>query len=138
GKNYRIIKKIGRGLFTQTENVQFPYSIKNILNLTSGVRNDTLRDEYKAFFNIAVSYVEPCGRLPYTFEVRPDSSVVKPEFVISSDTLKIPGENILTGQSLVTEPATILWDMGDGTVYHQNDVVHEYKEAGKYTICFHV
>ena len=138
GENYRLIKKIGRGVLSQKQNTQYPYSIRNIININSGIKNDTLVDEYMSFYNLNVSYVEPCGRLAYTFDIRLDSALVKPEFSVSKDTLVLPDDNIITGQSLVTGAASVSWDMGDGRVYQSNNVEHAYENPGKYQICFHV
>lgn len=138
GENYRLIKKIGRGMLSQKDNVHYPYSIRNIININSAIKNDTLVDEYVAFYNLNVSYVEPCGRLAYTFDIRQDTSLVKPEFTVSRDTLVLPDDNILTGQSLVTEMANVSWDMGDGNIYQSNTVEHAYQNPGTYQLCFHV
>lgn len=138
GKNYRLLKKLGRGLWFDTENISFPYKIDNILNVTSGIKEDSLISDYTGFFNLKVRYVEPCGRLPYEFKVRDVSVSVKAEFEVSADTLLLPSLNVLAGRPLVTGYSSVHWDMGDGTAYNEDEVEHEYINPGTYLLCFHV
>lgn len=138
GKNYRLLKKIGRGVWFDTENVSFPYEINNILTVTSAIKEDTVITDYPGFFNMKVRYVEPCGRFPYVFQVRQDSVTVNAEFELSSDSLRLPSSNVLTGRSLVSGAASVHWDMGDGTTYSGDEIQHPYLDPGTYTVCFHV
>ncbi|MFZ1703385.1 MAG: S8 family serine peptidase [Saprospiraceae bacterium] len=138
GENYRLLKKVGRGLMSQSENVNFPFQIENIVNIKSSVVDDMESTGYKNFFNWQVSFIEPCGRVPHHFTVREDSTLVVAEFDISSDTLRLPDANILEGQALVNDFSTVRWDMGDGTSYNSETISHAYQEAGTYKVCFHV
>jgi len=134
GKNYRIVKNSGAGLFTQNQDVNFPYIIDDIVTVHSGINGDSISNEYHHFFDWEVSYIEPCGRVPYFFDVRTDSAVGILEFNLSTDTLRLPNQPLLLATSTSQNIATYLWNMGDGSSYETAEVEHEYQKDGIYNI----
>ncbi|MBC7886005.1 MAG: S8 family serine peptidase, partial [Saprospiraceae bacterium] len=135
GKNYTLLKKEGKPIFASNSEIVFPFSSsQDIVSITSGIVDGETSNVYKYFYDWKISYAEPCGRIPYTINVRKDSVVGKADFVFSSDTLVIPDQNTLVINDLSERALAYLWNMGDGYSYNTPSVEHTYTNEGKYEV----
>lgn len=137
GKNYKLVKKSGKDLYGNKNQINFPYTIEDVLSVKSGYKNGQEANEYIGFYNIKIRHTEPCGRIPYNFTLSQNDSITSEVmFSISGDTVTLP--NLLEASSLTENVSFVSWDMGDGTVYADSVVAHEYQSEGTYTICYHI
>ncbi|MBK8622180.1 MAG: S8 family serine peptidase [Saprospiraceae bacterium] len=137
GKNYKLVKKLGKDLYGNKNVFNFPYTIDDVVTIKSGFKNGEAANEYLGFYNLRIKHTEPCGRVPYQFSSsQTDSITSEVLFTLSEDTVRLP--NLLEASSLTENVSYVSWDMGDGTRYVDSTVTHEYLSAGTYTICYHV
>jgi hypothetical protein len=134
GKEYRLIKKVGRPLFAEKSVIQYPIVLTDVLIIKGGHENGVLTDDYKYFYDWEVSYSEPCGRIPYQLNVRQDSTLASADFSLAADTVSFASGALVQVVNLSSEAQGYFWDMGDGTTYDSRDVEHNYLTPGLYDI----
>jgi len=138
GREYRLIKKVGRPLLAEKTVVPYPIILKDVLIIKGGDDNGVLTNDYKYFYDWEIAYSEPCGRIPYKLNVRQDSTLAQADFSLSADTISFSGGALIQPVNLSSEAKDYFWDMGDGTTYASRDIEHNYLTPGLYDITLKV
>ncbi len=134
GREYRLIKKVGRPLLVEKSIIQYPIVLTDVLAIKGGDDNGVLTNDYKYFYDWEVAYSEPCGRIPYQLNARQDSTLALADFLLPADTIKFSAGALVQIENLSTEAQNYYWDMGDGSTYTTRNVEHNYLNPGSFDI----
>lgn len=134
GRDYEIILYNNPGLGYATQDIEFPYEVDNVVNITGSTPPLDGRQPYYYFFNWAIEYVHPCGYKSIVVKTDGAGAVPESKFTVNSTELELPGNAELVTQNQSTDAETYKWLFGDGTSSNETSPTHDYFVAGTYDV----
>ena len=138
GNNYKLILKQGTSLLADTEGVQFPYVLDEVVRLDRSLasNSDQSLAEYHCFYDWEIELSTNCGRLPVTVNVVPGENIPTASFTSSITEVNLAdGEAIVEFTNASDGATSFFWNFSDGTTDDTNESpMHVFAEAGTYTV----
>lgn len=113
GKGYKLLSDRHVGLWRDTQGASYPYSVGNVVSITSGTRYDGLlvSDSYHFFYDWEVEACEAEASFTYSID-----------------------NNVVSFTNTTSAATDYLWDFGDNTTStEKNPQPHNYSD-GSYTV----
>lgn len=135
GKDYTLLRSIGKSFTANTATVNFPYEIEAVCTITQSA-GPISENIFPFFYDWEIEYENPCLRTPITIEVSPANELPTAEFAASQDTVNLYfdelGEITFTDNS--TDAAAWFWNFSDGTSSLEQNPVHQFTIPGTYQV----
>ncbi|HKK87974.1 MAG TPA: T9SS type A sorting domain-containing protein, partial [Saprospiraceae bacterium] len=117
-----------------SQDIQFPYEVDNVVNITGSTPPLNGEQPYYYFFNWAIEYVHPCGYKSIVIQTDGAGAVPEADFTVNSTELELPGNAELITQNQSTNADAFQWLFGDGTSSNEINPSHDYFIAGTYDV----
>ncbi|MBK7408818.1 MAG: S8 family serine peptidase [Saprospirales bacterium] len=134
GENLRLVLDYGIPLIYNTSGLDFPYTVKDILEIKRSTGPNGSQKWYY-FYDWEIEYEEICGRTPVEVSLGGTGAMPVVDFTISQDTIVLVGGNAaidFTEQAAGT--TSWFWNFGDGTTTAEQNPSHTYTQPGAYTV----
>ncbi len=134
GFGYRMIYRDGIAqLGTSDNNLDFPYTINNIMTITGSTAPDNVPSVgYPYFFNMKVEFLDLCGRVPVEISAVETDSLPVAFFEMNTSLVDLNSNQEINFFNSSENGISFLWDFGDGTTSTEENPVHTYTEQGVY------
>lgn len=134
GRDYEIVLYNNPGLGYAVQDVQFPYEVENVVNITGSTPPLDGDLPYYYFFNWDIEYVHPCGYKSILVEADGSGDVPQSQFSVNTTELQLPGNAQLITNNESVEADSYEWLFGDGTSSNETNPAHDYIMPGTYDV----
>ena len=133
--SYSLIKPLGKTLFHNTTGAVYPYSVKDIFDITG--TTDGLGDTgvWYYFYDWQVAFAEPCGRTAVHVGVMPAGNIPQVAFAFAPDSVDVSQQMPVQFTNTTTGAAGPWhWNFGDGNGSLEENPSHLYDTAGDFVV----
>lgn len=129
GNDYELVVTVGKGLSITTTDTNYPIALNGVVTIRKSV--GTVATFYPFFYDWAVEYEYPCGRVAVPITLS-DGEAPDVSFGISETAIRSMQPIQFQGES--AQAVSWSWDFGDGNTSTEQNPTHTYTQAGTYLV----